>query len=115
MRSFRSTLLAVSIAACGLSWAGSGHAEELIRRNLLLHSCSSKNTADLNACDGYIAGVADIATTGAVDGTPVVCIAKGVKLPPIRQSVVSYLQSHPASDGPAAPAVLDALRTLYKC
>jgi hypothetical protein len=33
----------------------------------------------------------------------------------LRKGVTTWLQSHTTSDGPAAPAVLAALRGLYRC
>ncbi len=109
---FRTILLASVIAAPGLLWAGSGHAD-LIKRGFLLQSCRAKEVA---GCDAYIAGVADLASMPSEAGKPLVCIANGVKTRPVRESVVSFLESHPGpADGPAAPPVLEALRTLYKC
>ncbi len=111
----RVILLAGVIAAPGVLCAGSGHADELIRRNFLVQSCGAKDVGKVSACDGYIAGIADLASLGSGGGKADVCIAKGVKLRPVRESVISYLESHPGADGPAAPPVLEALRTLYKC
>jgi len=110
----RTVVLACAVAAPSLLWAGPGHAE-LIRRTFLVQSCGAKDVAKVSACEGYIAGIADVASQGSDTAKADVCIAKGVKLRPIRESVISYIESHPGADGPAAPAVLDALRALYKC
>ena len=70
----------------------------------------------VNDCEGYILGVADAAMTiPGSNGHPEVCIVAKVTGRAMREQVVAYLQGHPGPDGPAAPAVLDSLRALYKC
>ena len=75
-----------------------------------------RDPAKLNDCSGYILGIADAAATlPGSGGKPDVCILPKVTGRAMREEVVTYLQGHPGPDGPAAPAVLDALRSLYKC
>ena len=110
----RGLLLAGALAVPALlAWPGTGRAE-LITRNALLKACAAKTGPAVNDCQGYVAGIADLAQSPPGGVKPEVCIAK-VPLHLIREAVTTYIQSHPGSDGPAAPAVFDALRALYKC
>ncbi len=91
------------------------HSEDIIKRNFLVKSCTAKNPADVNACAGYIAGIADLAANPPPPAKPEVCFTGPVALKILRESVTLYLQGHPGPDGPAAPPVYEALKTLYKC
>jgi len=91
------------------------HSEEIIKRNFLVKSCTAKSPADINACAGYIAGIADLAANPPPPAKPEVRFTGPVALKILRESVTLYLQGHPGPDGPAAPPVYEALKTLYKC
>ncbi len=114
MTGFRTLLVAGAVAVPALlAGHGTGHAE-LITRALLLKSCAAKTGPAVNDCAGYIAGIADLAQNPPGTMKPEVCIAK-VPLHLIREAVTTYIQSHPGTEGPAAPAVYEALKALYKC
>ena len=83
----------------------------IIRRSALIQACTSKSPALLNNCAGYIAGVADTVDSNRDR----VCIPAGLKVQLLRVGVNNYLQSHTTTDGPAAPSVVTALQSLYKC
>ena len=114
MRISRTTLLAAAVLG-GLGLGASAHAD-LIKRGMLIKACTGRGSTDASDCAGYIAGVADLATNPPPGGPKAeVCLAPGIKVKVLREAVTSYLQSHPGADGPAAPAVYEALKTLYKC
>jgi hypothetical protein len=83
----------------------------LVRRSMLIQACTAHDPPRLNDCAGYIAGIAD-ANDSVAQG---VCVPPGLNVRLLRQGVTNWLQSHTTSDGPAAPAVLAALRGLYRC
>ncbi len=90
-------------------------AEQIIKRSLLMRACTGKNPAEINDCSGYIAGVADLAANPPPPAKAEVCFTGPVTLKVLRESVTLFLQGHPGPDGPAAPPVYEALKTLYKC
>jgi hypothetical protein len=107
----RPILLAIPAMAITLAAGGRPAEAALIKRSMLIQACTAKDPSRLNDCAGYITGIADMA-----DGAQQrVCIPQGLSVRLLRTGVTTYLQSHTTSDGPAAPAVLDALRSLYKC
>ena len=102
--------LIVVLAVAGLTSPSAAHAQ-IVRRSMLIAACTAHDQQELNNCAGYIAGVADMVDSVAQG----VCIPKGLNVRLLRQGVSNYLQSHTTSDGPAAPAVVAALRGLYRC
>jgi hypothetical protein len=117
MSPFRHILIAgVMALPAMLAWSGHGHAE-FIKRGMLVSSCTGRDPARINDCSGYILGIADAAIImPGSGGKPDVCIQGKVTGKAMREGVVAYLSGHPAAaDSAAAPAVLDALRALYKC
>ncbi len=106
---------AAALALLLLGSVGAAHAEQIIKRSLLLKACAGKSPAEINDCAGYIAGVADLAADPPPGAKPEVCFTGPVTLKVLRESVTLYLQGHPGPDGPAAPPVYEALITLYKC
>ena len=107
------TFLVSALAAITLVGLARPHPAEaaLVRRSMLIQACTAHDQQRLNDCAGYIAGIADMADSGPQG----VCIPPGLKVGLLRQGVTNWLQSHTTSDGPAAPSVLAALRTLYRC
>ena len=83
----------------------------MVTRAMLIHACTSRDQPHLNDCAGYIAGVADISDSVARG----VCIPEGTRFAGLRRRVTHWLQAHTTRDGPAAPAVVAALRGLYPC
>jgi hypothetical protein len=104
----KALLLAGMTLALGMQGA---EATGLVTRSMLIRACTSHDQKELNDCAGYVTGVAD-ANDSVAQG---VCVPPGLKLGLLRQGVTNWLQSHTTSDGPAAPAVLAALRGLYRC
>ncbi len=101
-------------AACAalllLAAAGPARAA-MVTRAMLIRACTAHEPQHLNDCAGYIAGVADM-TDSVARG---VCIPEGIEFATLRQRVTKWLQAHTTSNGPAAPAVVAALRGLYPC
>ena len=107
----------IASAAAGLGLivsAGTVHAE-FIKRSMLMKACGGKSTTDASDCAGDIAGVADLAGNLPPGTKAEVCFTSPVRVRVLREAVASYLESHPGADGPAAPPVFEALKTLYKC
>ena len=105
------------LAAAGvglIATASPAHAE-FIKRSMLVKACAGKAVTDVSDCAGYIAGVADLASNPPPGTKAEVCFPAPVKVRTLREAVASYLESHPGADGPAAPPVFEALKTLYKC
>jgi hypothetical protein len=113
----RGTLsLAAVIGAC--LWFGAAQAErvDFIKRGVLVKACTGKGPVDASDCGGYIAGVADLANNPPPGAKQEICFPEPLKVHVLREAVTTYLQSHPGNnDGPAAVAVYEALKTLYKC
>ena len=84
---------------------------QIVHRSMLIEACTARDQQRLNNCAGYIAGIADMIDSEKQG----VCIPKGLNVRLLRQGVSNYLQSHTTNDGPAAPAVVAALRGLYRC
>jgi hypothetical protein len=116
MRALRHTLVLGGFAAAGLLvWTGTGRAE-FIKRDMLMQACTGRDAVKQQDCEGYILGVADTAAIlPGAGGKPDVCIEAKVTGKTMRQEVTTFLQGHPATQGGAAPAVLEALKSLYKC
>jgi len=106
---------AVVLALAFLASSHAVHAEQIIKRSLLMRACAGKSPAEINDCSGYIPGVADLAADPPPPAKPEVCFTGPVTLKVLRESVTLFLQGHPGPDGPAAPPVYEALKTLYKC
>ncbi len=104
----KALLLAGMTLALGMHGA---QATGLVTRSMLIRACTSHDQPRLNDCAGYVAGIAD-ANDSVARG---VCVPPGLSVELLRKGVTTWLQSHTTSDGPAAPAVLAALRGLYRC
>ncbi len=103
----KAIILSVVALACAATPADAA----LVTRGMLIHACTSREQTHLNDCAGYIAGIADMNDSVARG----VCIPEGTKFALLRRRVTRWLQAHTTSNGPAAPAVLAALRGLYPC
>jgi hypothetical protein len=104
---------AALIGVC--AWGGAAHAD-LIKRRMLLESCTSPSATTRADCSGYIAGLADAYSDRDTGNANAVCLPAGVKLSQVREKVVPYLQSHRSTpDAPAADWVREALHAAYPC
>ncbi|MBV9784034.1 MAG: hypothetical protein JO264_09465 [Acidisphaera sp.] len=110
-------LLAGAFAALlvTLPWGDQAHAA--VQRSFLLQSCTAHDQAKIAGCEAYFAGVLEtvqlLQTDGAVKRE--VCVPERIELRQVREGVINYLQTHPASGSPATPGVLEAMRSLYHC
>ncbi|MBV9735411.1 MAG: hypothetical protein JO209_05835 [Acidisphaera sp.] len=92
-----------------------GHAA--VQRTFLLQSCTAHDQAKLAGCAAFFSGVLetvqDLQNSSALKRE--VCLPEKITDRQLREGVVNYMQTHPATSPDAVPAVLEALRALYRC
>ncbi|MDT7952647.1 MAG: Rap1a/Tai family immunity protein [Acetobacteraceae bacterium] len=111
-----------------LAFAGTAHAQRLsnISGGKLGDICISKSSAQLEACDAYLDGIADgisfyqhlMPQDGSKGGKlpDYVCVPGPTTGPQLRQTYVAWLREHKeAQRGPAAQAAMRAFNDSYKC
>jgi hypothetical protein len=82
----------------------------------LAKACASRNPADGQACDGYIAGVLDDATA-ADDGKSGICtLPRGTKLSAMRVAMAKFAEQKPEeTKGSGLSLVRALMKANYPC
>lgn len=112
-------LASAAILALATNGAGAGELTFMTGQQLL-EFCTNTDTAsmDRGLCTGYLAGLADAATTLRhwQRAAPGVCIPRDASPFALRQEFLRYAQEHPdAWPGAASGLALNALRRAYPC
>jgi Rap1a immunity proteins len=104
------------IAAISLGAAQAADVRSFTTEIDLLEDCQSGDVGKRFACAGYIAGVADaLDASRSVDGVPA-CVPIQVELGQVKDTVVRYLEQHPAvRNTSAASLVRVAINNAWHC